>query len=167
MFEDIEFVPDNELRQPLPAGTEARVQVRPDRDGVLGDFKTGESKFGKWMLVPFEVVDGEHEGAWASVMLSVSGTDRKFRHVFHNVTGVDLSQGASVSFAEFKEKLLSGVFEAKLGPEKRKGEQTGFTTVVELGARVGERQKNGGEDDRITAGDEPVLVGGSDEDIPF
>lgn len=169
MFEDIEFVSEDELRKPIPQGTVARVQIRADREGVLGDFKTGESKFGPWVLLPFEVTEGEHRGSWASMMLSVSGKDRKFRRVFQNVTGVDLSEGGSVSFSDFTEKLVTGVFEAKLGPEKRQGAETGYTTVVELGERVGERQ--GGEDagtgGRIETTAEPVGVGGSDEDIPF
>lgn len=167
MFEDIEFVPEDEMKKPLAAGTEATIQVRADRDGTLGEFRTGESKFGKWMLVPFEVVDGEHHGAWASLMLSVSGTDRKFRRVFQAVTGVDLTQGATVSFGDFKEQLISGVFEAKLGPEKRQGKETGFTTVVELGERVGERDNASASAPAIAATPEPVPAGAGDEDIPF
>ncbi|MEA2276823.1 MAG: hypothetical protein QOC78_1783 [Solirubrobacteraceae bacterium] len=168
--ETISFISDDDLRKPLPAGTVALVQVRADRDGVLGEFKGGDNGYGPWMLVPFEVVEGEHRGEWGSMMLNVSGKDRRFRAVFEAVTGIDLSTGANVSFADFKQKLLDGVFEAELGPEKRKGVETGFTAVFRLTRKVRER------DAQATASpaalpDAPAIratSGGDDgEDIPF
>jgi hypothetical protein len=172
MFEDIEFVPEEEINDRPPEGTTAIVKVRPERDGVLGEFRTGESKYGKWMLVPFEVTAGEYSGSWASLMLSVDGKDRRFRAVFQAVTGADITQGASVSFADFRDKLITGLFEAKLGPEKRKGEETGFTSVIRLERRVGERDDEfAGEAvtavDPIDASTVSASTGTSDEDIPF
>ena len=168
--ETISFVSDEELRKPVPAGTVALVQVRADRDGVLGNFKSGDNGYGPWMLVPFEVVEGEHRGEWGSMMLNVSGKDRRFRAVFETVTGIDLSTGASVSFAEFKQKLLDGVFEAELGPERRKGVETGFTAVFRLTRKVRQRDAQATASTQAVA-DAPAIVAGSGpedgEDIPF
>jgi len=166
--ETISFVSDEELRRPLPAGTTALVQVRPDRDGTLGNFKSGDNGYGPWMLVPFEVVEGAHRGEWGSMMLNLTGTDRRFRAVFETVTGIDISSGANVSFADFKTKLIDGVFEAELGPERRKGVETGFTAVLRLTRRVRDRAAAA----TASGPDEvPAVVterdAATEEDIPF
>lgn len=167
--ETITFISDEELRRPVPAGTVALIQVRADRDGALGNFKTGESGFGPWMLVPFEVVEGEHRGEWASMMLNLSGTDRRFRAVFETVTGIDISSGANVSFAEFKTQLIDGVFEAEVGPERRKGVETGYTSVFRLRRKVRTRAEHTGTPGLdAPAPAAPAETGaGTDEDIPF
>ncbi len=173
MFENetIAFVSDDELRKPVPAGTTALVQVRSDKDGTLGDFKSGDSGFGPWMLVPFEVVEGEHRGEWASVMLNIKPTDRRFRAIFEAVTGIDLSAGANVTFSDFKKALVEGVFEAELGPEKRKGVETGYTGVYRILSRVRDRDAGAGPVAvAAPVHDAPAIQAapsGSEEDIPF
>lgn len=172
MFENetITFVSEDELRQPVPPGTIVHAQVRRDRDGELGNFKSGDSGFGPWMLVPFEVIDGPFRGTWASLMLNIKGSDRRFRAVFEAVTGVDLSAGASVSFADFKHALLDNTFEVEMGPEKRKGEATGFTAVHRvlrgIGSRV-EPQATLAPTLAIEQAPRATSRSGSDEDIPF
>lgn len=166
--ETIEFASDDELREPIPEKTVARIQVRPSKDGELGAFPSGESKFGPWVMVPFEVVEGDHRGEWASMMLSVKGTDRRFRAVVKLVTGLDLTQGGvTLSFADFRERLVSGVFEAELGPERRKGEETGFNAVTRLIARVGDRPRPAQADSLPVQSTSVAPSDGSDDDIPF
>lgn len=172
MFDEdmtIDFVPNSKLPSGAPDGTIARVRIRPDQDGQLGNFKSGKSDYGPWILLPFEVVDGQHRGDWASIVLSVKPEDRRFRAVFSVVTGVNVSQGATVTFAEFKDKLVSGVFQAELGPEKRKNEPTGYTAVKRLIERVGERDELSSDAGSAPA-PIPVETGGAavgDDDIPF
>jgi hypothetical protein len=159
----IEFGSEEDLRKPVPAGTVALVQVRPQKDAELGDFKTGESQYGPWMIVNFEVVEGEHNGEWAGTIINVKPSDRKFRAIFEAVTGIDISSGGSVSFADFKEKLITGVFEAELGPEVRKGQPTGYTAVTKVLRRVRERDAAAVQEvASVEASDD-----GNDEDIPF
>lgn len=165
--ETISFVSDEELRKPVPAGTVALVQVRPDKDGTLGEFKSGDSGYGPWMLVPFEVVEGEHKGEWASVMLNIKPTDRRFRAIFEAVTGIDISSGANVSFADFKSKLVSGIFEAELGPEKRKGVESGYTAVLRVIRRVRDRDAQAAETPAAAAPAIPAASNDDSEDIPF
>lgn len=170
MFEDevLDFEADSEIRKQPPAGTIAMVQVRPDRDGNLGDFKNGRSEYGPWMLLPFEVTEGEYKGQWASMMISVKTTDPRFRSTFEVATGIDIKDGAQVSFSDFKDKLISGVFEAEIGPERRKGQETGsgYTQCFKLIRRVGDRDAAG-----AAASDNEVPVIGEsdehDEDVPF
>jgi hypothetical protein len=177
MFEDMDFdfKSDEEIRTRPPAGTIAKVRVRPSKDGVLGDFKSGRSEYGPWMIVNFEVVGGDFHGEWASTILNLKPDDRRFRATFQAITGVDISGGGNVSFADFKDRLISGVFEAEIGPEKRKVKsaddqqylkavengaakdglnvgdlyETGFTSVQKILSRVGER-------DEYSAGDQPT-----------
>lgn len=170
MFDELEFETDEEIRKAVPEGTVAKIQVRPLKDKETGqdlpidEFKHGESQYGQWMLLPFEVVEGEFSGEWASMMLSIKTSDMKFRNVFATVTGVDISKGGKMSFDDFKERLISGVFEAELGPEVRKGVETGYTRVNRLIERVGDRDVPVTE----TAPAEDVEADLPDsEDVPF
>mgnify|MGYP003554492425 CR=1 FL=1 len=174
-LDELEFETDDEIRKAIPKGTVAKVQIRQNRDPdtkedlPLGDFKSGESQYGKWMVIPFVVTEGEYRGEWASIMLSIKTSDPKFRSVFQLVTGVDVSQGGKVSFADFKEKLITGIFEAELGPEEKKGEPTGYTRVNRLIERVGERDADSSPSDHSEAPaevDEPDMPDDS-EDVPF
>ena len=169
------FDPESELpadeyeRKRIPPKTQAPVKVRPDRDGKLGDFRSGESQYGPWMIIPFEVAEGEYAGEWASMIVNLKPTDRRFRRVFEVVTGIDISSGGSVSFEEFKEKLVSGVFQAELGPETRKNEagdpeETGYTKVYRLDERVGDREVGDTGSDMEAPAPEPDF---DDEDTPF
>ena len=161
---DFENESEVDVRKRPPAGTVAHVQIRPDRDGNLGDFKRGShEEFGPWMSIPFEVTEGEYKGEWASMMLNLKTTDVRFRRTFEITTGVDVSQGAQVSFNDFTDKLVSGIFEAEIGPEKRRGEETGYTQCYKLLRRVGER------DGQVSAsdGDVPAIGASDDEDVPF
>jgi hypothetical protein len=175
MFDDLQFESEEELRKPVPPGTVAAVQIRPDKDGVLGEFKSGtHEKFGPWMSVPFEVTEGEFKGEWANLMLNVQTTDRRFRKTVEVVTGVDLSQGAKLDFEDFKQALVNGVFEAELGPEKRRNrdtgdlEETGYTKVFRINRKIAERDQaasSNSTDQAVPAVGEKSE--GNDEDIPF
>lgn len=173
---EISFEPEEELYKAPPEGTVAKVQVRAMKGEALGEgWRSGVSKYGTWLSIPFEVVEGPYKGTWASLMVTVDrkdpddpegkgkGPDRKFRKVFEIATGMDISQGGSVGFAEFKEKLIGGVFEAVLGPEKKNPE---YTRVVRINKRVGDR-----EDGATVGGGDPapqqVEDDPHDEDIPF
>jgi hypothetical protein len=144
-FESDDQLPEQEYeRKRIPPKTKAQVKVRPDREGNLGDFRHGESQYGPWMIIPFEVVDGDYAGEWASMIINLKTNDRRFRKVFEVVTGIDVSEGGSVGFEDFKAKLVSGVFEAELGPETKKNsdgepEETGYTKVFRLDERVADR----------------------------
>lgn len=167
MFEDgdvLNFESEENTRKAVPQGTVAHVQVRPDRDGVLGNFRSGESAFGPWMIVPFEVVEGEFKGQWANLMLNLKPSDFKFRKTFQAVTDIDISSGGQVSFKDFKDKLLTGVFEAEIGPEVRKGEETGYTTVTKVLKRVGDRSAVSQDTDLPGIGTSADV---SEDDIPF
>lgn len=172
-FESEAELPEDEFeRKRIPEDTVALVQVRAEKDRELGDFRHGESQYGPWMIIPFEVAEGEYKGEWASMMTNPKTSDRRFRRLFEVVTGVDISKGGSMSYEEFKEKLLSGVFKAKLGPEKRKNketgelEETGYTRVFEIISKEGER-----ENPTVGAGSDTDVPGDSaevaDDDIPF
>jgi hypothetical protein len=164
--ESLEFESEDDLRKPVPDGTVAHIRVRADSDGTRGNFKSGESQYGPWMIIPFEVINGDHQGLWVNMMMNLKTSDFRFRKTFETVTDMDVSKGGAVSFGDFKEKLLSGVFEAELGPEKRKGEETGYTRVNKLVRRVGEN------DATEVASDVDVPAIGintdvDDDDIPF
>jgi hypothetical protein len=173
-FPSDEDLPEREHKVP-PAGTKAVAQVRPSKEGVLGDFRTGESGFGPWMIVDFEVIEGEYAGTWAGTIISVDPTDRRFRAIFTAATGVDISAGGNVTFKDFKEKLISGVFEVEIGPEKRKNkgtgqyEETGYTAVTKILSRLRDRDPE--ELAAGAAGDEEEAIAASapagDDDIPF
>lgn len=155
----------------VPEGTVAGVKVRPDRDGNLGEFKSGESQYGPWMVVPFEIVDGEFAGEWCSMIMTVKPEDRRFRKIVEVVTGTDISSGGSLSFEDFRDKLIAGVFKAELGPETRKNdagepEETGYTKVFKLEERVGDREDSPA-DSGASDQDAPALDDEGDEDVPF
>ena len=163
-FPSSEDLPEQERRVP-PEGTPALVQVRPDRDGNLGEFKSGDSGYGPWIAIPFEVIEGEWAGTWAGLMLSVDPTDRRFRAVFSAVMGVDISSGGEFTFSDFKKRIVSGVFQAEIGPEKKRGEPTGYTRVSKLLERVRDREVTVSSASEEEA---PVVTpDGDDEDIPF
>lgn len=162
---EIDFPTEDEVRKRPPAGTTALVQVRPNKEGQL-ELKTGKhEKFGPWMSIPFEVIEGEYRGEWANMMLNLKPDDMRFRRTFEVVTGIDVTQGAKVEFTDFKNKLLGGVFEAEIGPEKKQGEETGYTKCFKLTRVVGTR------DDAEAGADTSVPEIGNtapaDEDIPF
>jgi len=175
-LDKLEFPSDDDLPEPErripPAGTIAVGQIRPDKDGVLGDFKSGDSGYGPWIILNFEITGGDYAGTWAGTILSVDPKDRRFRAVFTAVTGVDISAGGNVTFAEFKEKLIKGIFELEVGPDKRKNketgqyEETGYTAVTKVLKRVGDRDDSA----EATAPADEALVSPQsegDEDIPF
>jgi hypothetical protein len=167
--ETISFVSDDELRQAVPAGTVALAQIRPNKDGELV-IRDGVSEFGPWLGCNFEVIEGEHKGEWASLMLTVKPTDRKFRAVFVAVTGEDISGGKDVSFNDFKNQMLSGVFEVELGPEKKRGELTGYTSVLKVVRRV--RDRDGAATATTATAAAPTIESApvsavADDDIPF
>lgn len=174
MFDNLEFVGDDELRKPLPPGTVANVAVRANKDGEY-EFKSGESQYGKWLAIPLEVVDGEHKGEWASMMVNVDPRNRRFRQLVGIVTGLDLSAGGvKLDWESFKEKLITGVFEAQLGPEERKNrqtgerEQTGFTACFKFVRRVGDRDPFGQQAAAAVPAigeEEPAPI--ADDDLPF
>lgn len=178
MFDDsmeLTFQPEDDLYKTPPEGTVATVQVRAEKGRELGEWRSGVSKYGTWLSIPFEVIEGDYKGTYASMMVTVDrkdpddpqgksqGPDRRFRKVFEIATGMDISEGGSVSFAEFKEKLIGGTFEAVLGPEKKNPE---YTRVIRLNKRVGDRE---GEAPAGNGGDAAVDVEGDphDDDIPF
>lgn len=168
MFDEtLDFEAETDVRKRPPAGTIAMVRIRPDRDGNLGQFKSGKhEEYGPWMSIPFEVTEGEYKGEWAGMMLNLKTTDVRFRRTFEIVTGIDVKDGAKVSSDEFTAKLVSGVFEAEIGPEKRRGEETGYTQCYKLLRRVGERDTAASA---ASDGDVPA-IGESDEhdeDVPF
>jgi hypothetical protein len=171
-FESEDSLPDQEYeRKPVPAGTKATVRIRQEKDRDLGDFRSGESQYGPWMIIPFEVSEGEFTGEWASMIINLKTSDRKFRKVFEVVTGIDVSEGGKVSFDDFKDKLVSSTFQAELGPEKRKNasgdlEETGYTKVYKLEERVGDVTRATASDEVAPAapeGEEDI----DDEDVPF
>jgi len=172
MFEEgIEFKSDDELRKPI-AGTE-KVQLRQRKDREtgdllpLGDLNTGQTKKGvKWVQLGFEVVGGENDGEWASMMLFVRPDEKKFRKVFEVITGEDVSSGGKVGWEEFVNRLKTGVFEAELTPDVRDGEETGYTAVQRLNTRVGERDDAAGGSAESSGSSDADAPGG-EEDIPF
>jgi hypothetical protein len=146
--------------------------------------------------VPLEVVSGDHKGRWADLTIfNVNGKDYQFRNLIKVVTGIDLSEdGARLDYEDFKTQARSGVFEAKLGPEKRKKKAgleaekfsrspdfddvaegdlfiTGFSKCFKLVKRVRDRVE--GEEPLIAAAaaataattDVPAETG--EDDIPF
>lgn len=136
--ETLDFPSEDELDQGIPKGTVALVRVRNERpEDTTPPIKTGESQYGKWMRVTFEVLEGEHSGRWATLFINLNPTRRDFRETFETVTGRDISSGGTVSFKEFVDQLRDSTFEAELGPEMRKDEAgelrpTGFSRVVKL-----------------------------------
>jgi hypothetical protein len=164
--ETISFVPEDELpkREALPAGTVALIAIRANREGVR-ELNDGVSEYGPWLSCPFEVIEGEHKGDWAGLMLTIKPDNYKFRAVFTAVTGVDIAGGKDVSFTKFKEQMLGGVFEAELGPGKKKGELTGFTEVTKILRRV--RDFDGVSEESAAAPTIEPAAAASDEDIPF
>lgn len=167
MFDELDFEADDDIRKPIPAGTTANVQIRAMKDMPLGEFKSGKSEYGPWMVLPFEVVDGEHKGQWASMMLSVKTSDYKFRNIFEVVTGIDVSQGGKVRFEDFRDKLVSGVFEAELGPEVRDKKETGYNRVFKLTERVGDRDVTAESSVQADSQSVDDLDDTDSEDIPF
>lgn len=197
MFDEtLTFPSSEEMRRPIEDGTIANVAIRKNKDGERV-VQTGESQYGPYFILSCEVVDGEHKGDWASSFVNVKPTDRKFRSIFEVVTGTDLSAGGEASWPQFEEKLLSGIFSAELGPERKKRREgddqnylralesgktgeaevgelytTGYTTIRKLIERSGEFA--GGE--RSEADKVPATVGPADdgdygspadEDLPF
>jgi hypothetical protein len=129
------------LKHP-PVGTVARIQIRTDRDGNPEELARGSHEdFGPWLSIPFEVGEGEYKGESASMMLNLNVMDVRFRHTFEIATGIDPSQGAQVAFSDFTDKLVSGIFEAEIGPEKRRGKETGCTSCYKLLRHLGERDE--------------------------
>lgn len=172
-FESEEELPEDEFeRRRIPENTECVVAVRAEKDRELGDFRNGESQYGPWMIIPFEVVDGDYKGEWLSQMVNVKTSDRRFRKLFETVTGVDISGGGKVSFEDFKEKLLGSRFKAMCGPEVRKDKETGekketgYNKVFYLLERIGDHDRVNGavETDTDVPGDDGDVA---DEDIPF
>ena len=170
-FESDDQLPEPEFeRKRIPPKTKAKVKIRPDKDGNYGEFRHGESQYGPWMILPFEVAEGEYEGEWASMIINLKTNDRRFRKVFEVVTGIDVSEGGSVGFDDFKAKLISGVFDAELGPETKKNsdgepEETGYTNVYKLEERVGERESAAASP---SDSDAPAIEDDfDDEDTPF
>jgi hypothetical protein len=164
------FSPDTELEDEMykkpPAGTVAMVQVRADKDGTLGNFRRGNhAEYGPWMSIQLEVAEGEYKGTWCSMMLNLSEKDRKFRKTFEVITGVDVSGGARVSEEEFLAKLVSGIFEAEIGPEVKKGEETGYTRCFKLVRRVRDRDAAAAADTSDT--NVPAIGEDHEEDLPF
>jgi hypothetical protein len=170
-FESEDDLPEDEFtRKRIPENTECTVVVRAEKDKALGEFRSGESQYGPWMIIPFEVTEGEYKGEWLSQMVNIKTSDRRFRKLFQTVTGVDISAGGKVSFDQFKTDLLGGVFVAMCGPEVRKidGEkkETGYNKVFYLKEKVGERDVSavaGGSDAEAPGQEDGV----GDEDIPF
>lgn len=155
---EINFESDDEIYK-IKEEQEAVVQVRAEKDRELGDFKSGESQYGQWVAVPFEVVEGEHKGTWCSLMMTVDTKNRGFRKVFELVTGVDVSQGGTVSFDEFVDKICSGVYRAVIGPDKKNPQ---YVRVVSLEEQVGTRE-DAPEAATTVPGEDDV----EDDDAPF
>lgn len=173
---EIEFQSEDELKKPIPEGTVALVKLRRAYDYEarqplpLGELKQGRTRTDKtpYIVIPVEVVDGEHAGEWASTTLFVRGGDRSFRSAFQVITGIDISQGGKVDFSDFTEKLKTGIFEVELGPERpRKGsdEPPKYTEVKKWIARVGERDDLDDEGSAPEAPEAEEEV--DDKDIPF
>ena len=109
-------------------------------------------------------------------MLTVDSKDFQFRNTVKQVMGIDLSQpGQRLEFAAFQAALEAGLFEGKLGPEKRKNdagelEETGFTKCFKLTGQVGTRPE-----DAPAADTDSPLIGmpsetddaAGDDEIPF
>lgn len=170
---DIEFQSEEELKKPIAEGTKAVVKLRPQYDREtggnlpLGELRTGKSKKGDpYIIVPVEVVGGEHNGEWAGTTLFVRQDDRRFRKAFEVITGIDISAGGKVNFSEFTEKLKTGLFEVELGPERprNEGDAPKYTEVKKWFARVGERDDET-EPDQPTSVEDEFDDGG--DDIPF
>ncbi len=172
-FGTIEFQSEDELRKPIPAGTVANIKLRRNYDREteqllpLGELKTGKTRNDDtpYVVIPVEVVEGEHAGEWASTTLFVRQDDWRFRKAFEVITGVDIKAGGKVDFSDFVEKLKSGIFEVELGPERqKKGDDTPpkYTEVKKWIRRVAERDDldESVEAEVEGAGDDP-------EDIPF
>jgi hypothetical protein len=172
---DIEFQSEEELKKPLPEGTIAKVKLRPqyDRDAggmlPLGELRTGKSKKGDpFVIIPVEVVDGEHAGEWAGTTLFIRQDDRRFRKAFEVITGIDVTDGGKVNFDDFTEKLKTGIFEVELGPERpRKGsdEPPKYTEIKKWFGRAGERDDLEAAAPAGATSVEDEFPGG--EDIPF
>lgn len=182
MFDTIEFDSDADVKStPIPDGTTAPVKLRKDRTtGTFFDsedkpvIKSGQQRKDPsktWISIPFEVTEGQYKGRWASMMLTVDQKDFQFRNTIKVVTGLDLAQpGQKLEFDKFFEALQVGTFSAKLGPEKRNGEETGFSKCFKLVERVGDRPE-----DATPSDDSDPMIGlpdindetAGDDDIPF
>jgi hypothetical protein len=186
MFETIEFESDDQVKStPIPDGTTAPLKLRKDRetgtffksDGspVINSGAQRKDPNKHWLSIPFEVAGGEHKGRWASMMLTVDSKDFQFRNTVKVVTGLDLGEpGQKLEFEKFFEALQTGVFDGKLGPEKKRDEsgdlqETGFSKCFKLVERVGDRV----EDEAPADEDAPMIglpdldAAGGDDDIPF
>ena len=152
----------DEFKKPTE-DVEVTVVLRADRDGNFPpELEMRDSKFGPWVSIPMEISDGEFEGTWTNLALTIKGTSRGFRSAVTVVTGKDVSEGGDVDLGEFSDKLASGVFMALVGPDKKKPE---YTRVHKLIERVGEREDAPGGDSDSEA---PADAGTpADEDLPF
>jgi hypothetical protein len=183
MFDSFEFDAEDELNKPLEAGTVANVRLRQRKDKdsgemlPLGDLQTGETKKDgtPYVILLFEVADGEHSGHWASMILFARPSEWRFRKVYEVVTGVDLKSGGKFDYNDFVDKLKTGIFSAELGPQKPRNpeEPPQYTDVKKIIERVGERDMEAEaaqrqEDSKTNdLKDEVELDDTSDEDIPF
>lgn len=165
MSEDVmDFQSDADLN-PV-SGTKVLVQIRLDDEGTPPDLNGKETQYGLFVPLQMEVVEGELRGNRASLSYNLDPKNAKFRKIILAVTGIDVSEGGRVSLSEFNEKFLSGVFEAEIGPEVRKGEKTGYTAVEKLISRVRDRDASASSEEAF----EPAAIdtGTPDtDDIPF
>lgn len=159
MFESIEFPSNDQLEAPIPAGTEAIVKARLNRDGEL-QIRQGKTKAGKdYMSVPFVIEGGDYDARYCSLMLTVDAANRYFRAAIEMITEIDLADGGKVTDELFREKLLSAHFRAEVSTNDR-----GYVNVDRLLERI------------PTDGPAPVAIpvpagadesGVDDDDIPF
>lgn len=187
MFDEIVFEADDEVRSSVPDGTTAVLKLRRDKE--TGTFDTSEGEWivrskpyqrgpnqGKhWMSIPFEVAEGPFKGRWASLMLTIDSKDFQFRSAVKAIMGLDLSEpGVKLELPAFRAALEAGLFEGKLGPEKKRNEageleETGYTKCFKLLKKVGERGP-----DEVAASESASIeipsiddMAGGDDDIPF
>lgn len=115
---DFEFPPDSEVkdeRPQVPAGTEAWVKIRLEKDGSLAlKSGTNERTSKPWISVPLIVDGGEFDGRWCSLMMTPDPNNRFFRADFQVITGVDISSGAKADGGAFEAALRSGRFYAQI-----------------------------------------------------
>jgi len=167
MIEELEFKSDKELGK-VPENTEAVIQVRAEKNRALGDFRTGEGAYGPWISIPFEIVEGQYKGTYASLMMTVDPNDRRFRKVFELATGIDVSEGHKATMSDFVDGIVNGRFKGVLSPDKN---DPRYTRVVRLIERVADDRVDSpsGSGNGATDGGE-VLSAEDDvheDDVPF
>lgn len=118
MFDSLEFPADDQLRQPVEEGTIVNARARRNEEGEV-DIRQGKSDYGPWISIPMVVVGGEHDGRYASHIVTVNPSSPKFREMFEVITGIDVSKGAKIDKDQFKVALTEGTFELEVGPSKK------------------------------------------------